>query len=221
MKYKYNVSFYITTFSDIIKELRKGWNLFVASFLPSIYSNLNILVLGSCGGQYATGVFNGGIKFTSIAFGAFQVLSRTFFPFFSRKLDKHRLYAMLSLGLALFMSLFLFVFAEDLILLFLGDEFRDSINVLRILSLSPIAMSLMNSYGFNYLVLRGKEKLMKNIMVFVTIIGVLVGVCLAYYYSFIGVAIAEVLIQFLRALLMMFFALKIKNKIVRVCEVSV
>ena len=175
--------------------------MFVTVFLPTVYTNLNVLLLSSFNGKTATGLYSGGTKFTSIAYSLFQILSRTFFPFFARKMDAHKTYVKFSLALSVIISLTFFFLARPIVLLFLGNEFEGTINVLRIVAFTPIAMSLMNSYGVNYLVLKGGESLMRNIIIFVTLFGVLVGALGAKYYSYVGVAIASLVTQFLRAAL--------------------
>ena len=182
--------------------------MFITVFLPTIYTNLNVLILGSYQGVTATGLYNGGSKFTSLAFSLFKLISRSVYPYFSRKLDRHALYVRFSLCLSFVISLFFFFFARPLVLLLLGPEFEETIKVLRIVAFTPIAMSLMNSYGVNYLVLKNKENVMSWIIVIVTIAGVILGALGAVYYSYIGVAIASLTTQFLRAGLVTYYANK-------------
>jgi len=185
--------------------------MFITIFLPTIYSQLNTLLLGAYNGKTATGIFSGGTKFTTIAYGIFQLISRTAYPFFSRRMDKHRFYVVISFSLSLLISILFFVFARPIVMIFLGPEFEEAIVVLKILAFTPVAMSLMNSYGINYLVLRAKESLMRNIVLFVTLFGVGIGFVGTIYYSYVGVAVASLVTQFLRAFLVTYFARRIER----------
>ena len=211
LRKRFKIKLYWVGLKVVLRELIKGWNLFVALFLPSIYSNLNTLILGSSNGQYAIGIYNGGVKFTSLAYSFFQLISRAVYPFFARRMNRHSLYVIISLLIGTLMSLVLFIFAEEIVYLFFGPEFKETIIVLKILSFTPIAMSLMNSYGFNYLVLKGRDKEMRNIMIIVTLFGVILGLYMAINYSFVGVAIVELLTHFLRDIMITFCALMIKT----------
>lgn len=212
IKKKFGVNIYIVPLREVLTDIKNGFNLFVSLFLPTIYSNLNILILGGYNGKQAVGIYGGGIKFTSIAFAIFQILSRATYPLFARNINKHNYYVLCSMTLAFAMTIFLFVFAEDIVKIFLGKEFHNTIMVLKILAFTPIAMSLMNSYGYNYLVLQNGEKLMRNVIIGVTFCAVIMGIPMAIKYSYIGVAITDLTIQMIRAILITCIAIKFKYK---------
>lgn len=211
LKKKFNIKLLTPSFYGISVQLKEGFNMFVSLFLPTIYTQLNTLFLGYYNGNFATGIYSGGTKFTSLIFNMLQVVSRTVYPFFSRRMDKHQLYTMFSLTVSVLISLTLFLFAKPLVLVFLGEGFLPTVSVLKIVAVTPVFMTLMNCYGFNYLVLKGREDLMRNIMLFITLIGLALGAIGAIKYSFIGVAVASTLTQGIRALLITRAALKIKN----------
>lgn len=209
---KFNFRVIVPSLKAIFRQLSAGFNMFITVFLPTVYTNFNVLLLSAYNGKSATGIYSGGTKFTSIAFSLFQLLSRTFFPFFARRMDAHKIYVWFSLSLSLFISLLFFVFARPIVLIFLGQEFEETVNVLRIVAFTPVAMSLMNSYGINYLVLKGKEKLMRSIILFVTIIGIGFGAIGAIYFSYIGIACVSLLTQLLRASLITYFAHRLQKQ---------
>lgn len=212
IKKKFGVKIYIVPLREVFIEIKKGFNLFISLFLPTIYSNLNILILGGYNGKQAVGIYGGGIKFTSIAFAFFQILSRATYPLFARNINKHNYYVLCSMILAITMTIFLYVFAEDIVYIFLGNEFQNTIIVLKFLAFTPIAMCLMNSYGYNYLVLQNGEKLMRNVIMGVTFCAIIMGIPMAIKYSYIGVAITDLTIQMIRAILITFIAIKLKYK---------
>ena len=212
MRSKYNVKFIPPSIKSIVQELREGFDMFVTLFLPTVYTNLNTIILGSSQGDRATGIYNGASKFTGLAYNIFTTISRTVYPFFARKMDKHKLYVYVSLSIAVVISLFLFLLAKPLVLILLGEDFSATIPVLRIVAFTPIAMSITNSYGVNYLVLREKENVMRNIVVAITVSGCAIGIAGAYLYSYIGVAVASLTTQFIRAFLVYLSARKVQKE---------
>ena len=208
LKKKFGLRLIVPSIKEPFQKIGEGFNMFVTVFLPTVYTNLNVLLLSYFNGKTATGIYSGGTKFTSIAFSLFQLLSRTFFPFFARKMDAHKLYVRFSLALSIVISIILFFLARPIVMLFLGEEFEGTVDVLRIVAFTPIAMSLMNSYGVNYLVLKGKDNIMRNIIIVVTVFGILIGALGAKYYSYVGVAFASLTTQFLRAGLITLYAHK-------------
>ena len=197
---RYHIHFYFPPFRSIIKRIKAGFNLFVSIFLPSIYTNLNTILLGAYNGSKATGIYSGGAKFTSIAYRITMLLSRVFFPFLSRKLNRHQVFVLISVSLGALISVFFYVFSGLIVKIFLGPEFVESVTVLRIVSFTPLAMSIFNVYGTNYLVIKGGERYLRNIVVFTTIVGLILGVLGARYYSYIGVAVCSLVTQSFRAL---------------------
>src|SRR5699024_7183629 len=116
------------------------------------------------------------------------VVSRTFFPFLSRRIDKHSFYVKINLLLSIGFSVGLFVFAPFLIKIFFTSEFYDSIVVLRIMAFSIFFLSLSNIYGTNYMILQGHEKKLRNITIVSSVIGFVLSFPLIYYFDFIGAA---------------------------------
>lgn len=210
MQMKFEFKFIMPSFKEVIKTIKEGRSMFLSLFLPTIYTNLNTLILGAFKGNTATGIYNGASKFTSLSYSFFLLISRTCYPFFARRMDKHKTYVVFSLTIATIISLVLFFFARSLVYLLLGPEFEEAIIVLKIVAFTPIAMSLMNSYGFNCLVLKGREDIMRNIVISITILGLFLGIGGTILWSYIGVAVASLVTQLLRSLLVTYYALKIK-----------
>ncbi len=76
---------------EVWAEIRSGADMFISLFLPTIYTNLNTIILGAAQGKGATGTYNGASKFTSLAYSFFGLISRSVDPFFARRMDRHTL----------------------------------------------------------------------------------------------------------------------------------
>jgi PST family polysaccharide transporter len=163
----------------------KKWVEYV---LPNLYTNFSTMFLRIQGGEVATGLFDAGKRFISIGEQIIDVLSRTFFPFLARRLDKHSLYAKINLFICGFISISMFFGADLLIKIFFTKDFNDSARVIRILAISPFFLSLMNTYGTNYLVLVGKERVLRNIVLVCSIFGFLLSFLAITLYGFVGAA---------------------------------
>ena len=122
-----------------------------------------------------------------------QVLSRAFYPFLSRRADKHHMYALINNSVALMMALSLFIFAPLLVHIMLGAEFEESITVLRILSVSIFFLGLSNTYGTNYLIIYHHERDLRNMTLIASLIGMAAAVPLVMKFTYIGAAITIVI----------------------------
>ena len=169
-------------------------------------------MLGILSGNAANGILDAGKRFYQIMYGFVSNVSRVFFPLLSRKLEKHAFFAKVYLLIGLFSSIFLFVGAPLLIKIFFGEDFNESVFVLRLISVSFLFLTMQSIYGSNYLLIIGREKLMRNITIFSSIVGFVMAFPLIYYFSYIGAAIVFSFSNILLGALSMFYAIKIKNK---------
>ena len=112
-------------------------------------------------------------------------------------------------GLAIF--LFLLLFAESIIIQFFGAKYEDSINIIKILSLLPLFFGIqMISYMF---ILSHKKEVFVN-YVYLTALCIFIPIIylvMKYYGVMYGVS-AIFTGEALISLLMLFYALKIINK---------
>lgn len=211
--FKFNVRIYFPNFNEIWLTIKSSTNMFISLILPNLYTSLSIIFLQSYWGKSATGIFDGGNKFIAISQQITNILSRTFYPFLARRIDKHRLYEIISFSFSGIISLVLFFGAEIIVKLFYTDEFLEAIIVLKILAFSPIFLFMMNAYGTNYLVLINKESVLRNIIIFCSIFGLILSYLLISWFSFIGAATAIFSVWVIRGLITWYFAFKYKRQI--------
>jgi O-antigen/teichoic acid export membrane protein len=208
---KFEIKLFFPKFKDIIHTIKTSTNMFISLILPNLYTNLSVVFLQDFWGKSATGIFDASNKFISISQQITNVLSRTFYPFLARRMDKHRVFEIISFSISIVSTIVLFFGAEIIIKLFFTQEFYSSIVVLKILSFSPVFLFMMNAYGTNYLVLVNKEALLRNIIIFCSVFGLILSYVLIKKYSFIGAAYTILSVWAIRGLITWFFALKHKK----------
>lgn len=198
---------------DIYCTIKKSSDVFLNNLMPNLYNSFSSILLGFFAGEVANGKLDAGTKFVNIAQQFTQVLSRAFFPFLSRKLDKHDIYVRINIVVSFCISVALFLFAPLIVDIFFTSEFVDSILVLRITSFSIFFLALSNVYGTNYLIIAGYEGILRNTTAIVSIIGFLIAFPLIYHNGFIGAAITVMLTRAILGISIMLRALRIKNKL--------
>ena len=176
-------------FQTIFMTINNGKDVFINNFMPNLYNSMSVVLLGSFWGNAATGILSAGSKCLDICYQFMNILARTFFPFLSRHGEKHHVYVKISTILSLCLSIFLFVAAPLLIHIFYTEEFNDAILLARILSISLFFMTISNAYGTNYLILKGKEKPLRNITMICSVIGFCLAVPLIHQWGYLGAAI--------------------------------
>lgn len=195
----------------VFSTIRNSTDVFVNNIMPNLYNSLSTVLLGFMGGSVSNGLLDAGSKFVAVAQQFMTVLSRVFFPFLSRKIDKHAMYAKLSLIVAAFSSLCLFIAAPLIIKLFFTEEFYSAIIVLKIMSLSIVFITMINVYGVNYMILKGREKELKNITFCCSALGLFFSIPLIYNFDYIGAAVTITLTRAILGLTIAYKAMSIKK----------
>lgn len=177
------------SFAKVMKTIRSSTDVFINNLTPNLYNSFSVMLLGFCGGSQANGLLDGGNKFVNIATQFQTTFSRAFFPYISRKEDKIGLFARINNICSILLCVILFVFAPTIIHLMLSEEFEGSIVILRLLAISLIFTGLSNTYGTNYLIVRHKEKILRNLTLISSVIGFVLAIPLVYYFSVVGAAL--------------------------------
>lgn len=190
---KWGYSLYKPQWGEIFKTIRNSTDVFINNLMPNLYNSFSVMLLGFFGGSTANGIYDGGNRFPSIFYQFQSVLSRVFYPFLSRRPDKHSFYAKLNIVSALVGSVILVLISPLIIKIMLGDEFEKSVVVMQILSFSVVFLAMGYTYGTNFLIINHKEKPLRNLTFISSIVGMCVSVPLVYYFSYIGAAVTVLL----------------------------
>ena len=191
----------IVHFSEIQTMIKRSTNIFINNIMPNFYNSFSTLLLGMIGGNTATGILDAGTNFVNLSQQFMNILSRTFFPFLSRRLDKHSFYMHINLLCAITISVLLYCLSPWLINTFFTSEFNDSIVVLRIMAVSVLFLSLNDIFGTNYMVLKGYERQLRNITINTSLTGFAIAFPCIYYGGVVGAAITITLTRGLLGLL--------------------
>lgn len=213
VRYRFHVQILKPSFEKIYQSIKGSWNMFLSLILPNLYTNFSTILLRTTCGEIATGLYDAGMRFINIFDQLFQVLSRAFYPFLARRIDKHQIYVLISGFLSICASAFLYFGAQLLVNIFYTSEFDGTVAVIKILAVAPFSLFLMNTYGVNYLVLIGKERLYRNIILFFSVIGFITTWILTPLYGHIGIAITISGIWLLRGFVTFIFACQAKRKV--------
>ena len=174
---------------NIISTIRRSFDVFLNNIMPNLYNSFSTMLLGFVGGPLSNGLYDAGCKFVNIAQQFMQVLSRTFFPFLSRKIEKHHIYVMINVFLAAVGSVMLYLFSPLLIRIFFTIEFAPAIKIMRIMSISLFFLMLSDVYGTNYMIIKGKEGKLRNITLVCSLIGFFISYPLIHFFDYVGTAL--------------------------------
>ena len=193
--FKWKIKLKKPNFVDIVAILKNSTDVFINNLMPNLYNSLSVVILGIWGGSYANGIYDAGKRLITLINSLMQVVVKVTFPFLSRKLNSHNLFAKIYLGIALLASFFTYLLAPYFISFFYTDSFEAAVLVMRLMSVSIFLIALIRTYGINFLIIKGLEKELRNITIFGSIFGFIISLPLIYFYSYIGAVITIIVAQ--------------------------
>lgn len=185
---KWKIKLIKIPFPVVLSEIKSGFNVFVYLISHNLYGAFSLLLLGQFHGKSANGIYDAGEKFITIAYQFVELITIAFFPFLSRRTDKHVFFAKITIVAGFLSSFLLFISAPLIIKIFFTDSFSDSIIITRILSISLFFMVISLVYGPNYLIIKNKEQQMRNITLCSSVIGFIISFPLVYFWGTVGAA---------------------------------
>ena len=212
IKKEFDVKLQRPDFKQIFVQIKGGTDIFINELMPNFYNNFSALLLGFYGGAAANGLYDAGKKLCNIFNTIHGAAIGTFFPYLARRIEKHTILAKLNIITASLASLLIFIFAPQIIMVFYGPKFMDSVVVARITAFALWGIVMNYVYGSNYLIVTHHERLLRNITIIVSLIGFAFAFPLIYYYGYIGAAITYTISSLLMGIVPMIVSIKIKRK---------
>ena len=158
-------------FCSILTTIKGSADIFINNLMPNLYNSFSVVLLGLFGNPTMNGLYDAGKKLPITSYQFTGVIARTFFPYLSRNSSKHSLFAKLYLGISFFVALMLFVLSKPLLLLFYTKEFVAAVPIMRLMSVSLVFLAMSSVYGTNYLLVKNKDKILRNITIIASLVG--------------------------------------------------
>lgn len=215
----YREVFILPKYQDIKLVFIDAWEIFTSTIAINLYTASNIVFLGILTNNTVVGYFSGAQKIISSINGLISPITQAIYPYVSKlannsKIDTLNFLRKVILVLGggnLIGSILIFIFAEWIVDLLLGDGYEQSILLLRILSFLPFIISLSNIFGIQTMLVFGMKKQFNKILLSAAIINTIIVLPMIYFYQAIGVSISMTITEIF-VTLTMYFVLK-KNSI--------
>jgi PST family polysaccharide transporter len=188
---------------EIGTELVEGWQIFVSMLSTSLYTMSNAFILGIFTNNTMVGYYSAGEKVVKGIQGLLAPLSQTIYPHVSRLTLESResafrfLRKMIRLvGSTTFIgSLILFILAHPIGIFILGNNFQESILVIRCLAFLPFLVALSNIFGVQIMLNFGLKNLFMRILIMAGILDIILAILLGPTLKYIGISIASLITE--------------------------
>lgn len=187
------------------KELTRNFPLFLNQFLPNLYSNLSVILIGTILGEKEAGVFSILRQVVTLYSVFNNVLSMTFFPY----LNKNK-------GMFINVAkIYLFASSFFMVMMILGGGFLDyffDVNTQEIktsyivMILGTFMISLYSLFATNFLITHKKDKEVTLVTIIASLTGLFISYPLIYSFEIVGGAISIFISQTIMALGSIYYA---------------
>jgi PST family polysaccharide transporter len=210
---KFGVIFGLPTIDSIKHQLKEGWHVFVSTAAISLYTVSNTFILGLFTNNMIVGYYSAADKLIRTVQGLLTPLSQTAYPYISklvseskqRALNFIRILVVIVGGASFVISLLVFVFAVPIVNIILGDQYKQSIIILRILAFLPFVIGLSNIFGIQTMLTFNMKRTFSKILISAGLLNITLTLILAQLYQHIGVSVAVLITEIFVTLSMLFY----------------
>lgn len=200
---KFGICFRRQEISVIWHYLCGNWHVFISNVAINLYTTSATFILGLFTNNTIVGYFSAADKIMQAFKAIVGTVSQVFYPYVSRKLHyskKNNIYFIKKLILYIsvasgVLSLLIFLFSDLLINIILGEGYKDSSILLKIMAFLPLMVGLSNIFGVHIMLTFGKKEAFSKILITGAIIGIFLSLLLVPLWQHIGTAIILVLVE--------------------------
>lgn len=199
--------FLFVSSKKFLKELYNNFPLFLNQFLPNLYSNTSILIVGYLLGTYAAGIFAVLRQVCSLYSVFNSVLSMTFFPYLSNRKDKFKKIAIVYFLLSITFLVFMVSIAPLIPYLF-DIKYDGMYTCYFIMVLGVFMISVYSIFSTNYLITHKQDSDVTKLTLVASFSGLVTSYPMIAEFELMGASLSIFIGQFLMAIGSIYYARK-------------
>lgn len=202
----------------IKKQLANSYKLFLSNVSISIYTTSAPIFLGFLEGNSAVGIYVAADKIRNLISSFLSTISTGVYPYINKLLqDSEEGFIRFNIKLlklrgifTFILSCLLFIFADVIVKIILGDSFSQSAQILRVLAFLPFIITLSNSFGIQMMLPLNKDRQFLNIVSSAAVINLLLTYLLISGLRISGAAYSILFTEMFVSIAMYFYIIRSK-----------
>lgn len=193
--YKYQIKFHFLKYKSIIQSLKKDFPIFANQYLPILYNNTTIFLLGLLQVKTAVGVFHSINTIVLAGMMLLYIVSKVFFPFLNKNKAFFQKYQRLVIVFTMIIMLAILICNRFVFWYLNIENSKENFIVLLVLLLGFVGYAFTNIYELNYFIIRRKDRLVLHNTMIASFLGVLISYPLIYRFGVIGAAVTITIVR--------------------------
>lgn len=212
---------------DFKRHIRPMFTFFAMTVATTVYTNLDVVMLGLMRSNYDVGLYNAAVKIKTIMVSLVTSLGTVLLPRISYYFEQNKIqefHALVSkafsfvLLLAIPCCVYLMVFAKDTILLLSGESFLEAIPAVMVITPTILLIGFSNITGIQVLVPTGRESLVLRSVVYGAIVDFVLNLCLIPVFGAAGAAFGTLMAECVVFIVQLFYLRDMVKEIVQHLE---
>lgn len=192
------IKFKVPSSTAVIQELKDGWHIFISTAAISLYTTSNTFILGLFTNNTIVGYYSAAEKLIKAVQGLLQPVSQAVYPYISKLASESKEKAISFIrkivrivgGLSFLISLAVFIFAKPIVDVVFGNQYQESIIVLRILAFLPFIIGLSNIFGIQTMLTFNMKEAFSKILISASFLNLILAILLAPSYKHVGISVS-------------------------------
>lgn len=195
---KFHINYKFPSLQSLKVYTKESSYFFISNIAGSLYTTSITVILGFFSNNTIVGYYSAADKIIQAFKGLINPFTQTIYPYISKKVSvskedglklirKIALYVVIIMGL---ISLCIFTFSKELVYIILGNNYKESIEILQLLAPLPFLVALGNIFGLQTMIPFGHQKAFSSIIVFGGLFSLCISFILVPTYHQLGSAVS-------------------------------
>lgn len=200
---KFGLRFKLQGYNKVRQQFKAGWDVFISIAAINAYTTTRIFTVGLLTNNTVTGFYSIAEKISNI-FQTFPLTSFTqaIFPRLSHMFNRNKFKALevmqklqqITTSITLIVFPLVFVSAHLMVKIACGQDYQNTALTLKLLLISILFINA-NAFRIQFLLVSGKTRIYSKIHITMAMVGMPLIILFIYAFSYVGAAIATVVIE--------------------------